>query len=233
VLGGRPRTVRRPGRSAIGPAIDSRVLGSGTDGSGRSYARIDPARHDTLVSTCRQCVVTRRRVVQAPSRGFFWTFCDRQHLTSMWPPRSACLSRSASRRFRAAGFALVRRDGGTARAWYHGGDYDLAGSAVGIVEKDSILDGSITGSVLYRCWGWSVLWTRFDGFSMIRKILRWGRPAISRLRSMVFLWWIVACPRPAIYVQAAAEAHRGPARTTDFRTSRRRAHRQQPPVPSS
>jgi phosphoribosylaminoimidazole (AIR) synthetase len=54
---------------------------------------------------------------------------------------------------------------------YHGADYDLAGFCVGIVEKDAIIDGSLTraGDVVL---GLPSSGPHSNGFSLIRKILQ-------------------------------------------------------------
>ena len=73
---------------------------------------------------------------------------------------------------------------------YHGDDYDLAGFCVGIVEKESIIDGSRTqaGDVVL---GLPSSGPHSNGFSMIRRILEvsaadietdlGGQPLIDRL----------------------------------------------------
>jgi len=69
-----------------------------------------------------------------------------------------------------AGCALVGGETAEMPGMYHGTDYDLAGFCVGIVEKDRIIDGSLTraGDVVL---GLPSSGPHSNGFSMIRKIL--------------------------------------------------------------
>jgi phosphoribosylformylglycinamidine cyclo-ligase len=70
-----------------------------------------------------------------------------------------------------AGCALVGGETAEMPGMYHGEDYDLAVFCVGIVEKDSIIDGSATraGDVVL---GLPSSGPHSNGFSMIRKILQ-------------------------------------------------------------
>jgi phosphoribosylformylglycinamidine cyclo-ligase len=70
-----------------------------------------------------------------------------------------------------AGCALVGGETAEMPSMYHGEDYDLAGFCVGIVEKDAIIDGSLTraGDVII---GLPSSGPHSNGFSMIRKILQ-------------------------------------------------------------
>jgi phosphoribosylformylglycinamidine cyclo-ligase len=69
-----------------------------------------------------------------------------------------------------AGCALVGGETAEMPGMYQGVDYDLAGFCVGIVEKDRIIDGSLTrpGDVVL---GLPSSGPHANGFSMIRKIL--------------------------------------------------------------
>jgi phosphoribosylformylglycinamidine cyclo-ligase len=70
-----------------------------------------------------------------------------------------------------AGCALVGGETAEMPGMYQGEDYDLAGFCVGIVEKDSIIDGTqtVAGDVVL---GLPSSGPHSNGFSMIRKILQ-------------------------------------------------------------
>jgi phosphoribosylformylglycinamidine cyclo-ligase len=188
------RATHRPGvLSGIGgfgglfeiPAGYSRpVLVAGTDGVGTKLKlAIETGRHDTvgidLVAMCVNDVI-----VQGAEPLFFLDYYATGHLDV---EVATSVIEGIAAGCRQAGAALLGGETAELPGFYEGGEYDLAGFCVGVVEYDRIIDGArvAPGDAIV---GIASSGLHSNGYSLARKVLQRsgaGPDALLEGRSLV------------------------------------------------
>lgn len=143
------------------------VLVSGTDGVGTKVIIAQSMDiNDTVGIDCvAMCV---NDILCQGAKPLF--FLDYIGTAKLEPHRMAEIVKGVTEGCKISNMALIGGETAEMPGVYHGEDYDLAGFAVGIVDKDKIIDGSTIekGDIIF---GLSSSGIHSNGYSLVRKIV--------------------------------------------------------------
>ena len=143
------------------------VLVSGTDGVGTKLRiAMDMDKHDTIgIDAVAMCV--NDILVQGATPLFFLDYIATGKLI---PEKIAAIVKGVAEGCKQSNAALIGGETAEMPDFYAADDYDIAGFAVGVVNKDKIIDGSRTesGDVMLALPSSGV---HSNGFSLVRKLV--------------------------------------------------------------
>ncbi len=149
------------------PPLRQPVLVAAADGVGTKVLVAEAmGRYDTVGIDL--VAMSVNDLVTCGARPLF--FLDYLATGKLEPQKAAALVEGVAAGCRLAGCALLGGETAEMPDLYRGGEFDLAGFAVGVVEKDEIIDGSAVGrgdAVI----GLPASGIHSNGFSLVRKIL--------------------------------------------------------------